>query len=568
MRVFLAALFVCLLGQALAATSSDGKITPLRFGVDDAGGPHPLHEFPQTAQLFKEFGFNLWVMHFLPPAGRYGTVEQHLKILQDQGIAFEDEKVPKDLAAVKRYIRRVDAWCDENKVAWIANLESANWIASYRDGLHREWYLQDDDRHFFRFPDDVLEELAASKTLLGLMFDEAEHMQNTCDPDFAKRAGIAGLGRPFIYDPEGDTLEEAADKFYLAVKTEGQRYQDKGLRLFTEHVFPVLFHPFAKAGYTTAPKVLKESWSPLVIACAMGAAIQYDTELWITPDLWGMNGYPSHSPEAYRSALLLAYHLGADCIYTENLAYDHEKKGYGSLVHFTDEGYTVTPHGEMTKWFIHDYVPENPRHYTFRELKPRVAIIRQPDACWGQDISWLPDTLFGHPDWQSTPATKAWFSIWHLLTRGVIPKEGLSWHCSIMAGKPQQVFAPLDGVVVYDHLVEKHLIENADALFLTGIGISPKTLHAVTECVRAGATCFTLASLAPERVYSKTGDNGLLSDDEGLWVVTTDFLADFVREAAVPLLPAPDTIEYQFGETKVTVQMEADNPNHITARKN
>lgn len=548
---------------SMATAASDNRTAPLLFGVDDAGGPHPLYEFPQTAKLFEEFGFNLWVMHFLPPAGRHGTVEQQLKILQDQGVTFEEENVPKDLTAVRRYIRQVDAWCAENNVNWIANLESANWITSYKDGLDREWYQQPDGRHFFRFPDDVLQDLAASKNLLGLMFDEAEHMQNTCDPDFAKRAGIAGLGRPFIYDPKGNTLEQAAENFTRAVEIEGKRYRDKGLRLFTEHVFPVLFHPFARAGFTAAPKVLKESWSPIVIACAMGAAIQYDTELWITPDLWGMNGYPSHSPEAYRSALLLAYHLGADCIYTENLAYDHENKGYGSLVHFTDDGYSVTPRGEVAKWFIHDYVPANPRHYTFRELKPRVAIIRQPDACWGQDISWLPDTLFGHPDWQSTSTTRAWFAIWHLLTRGVVPKEGLTWHCNVMAGRPQQVFAPLDGVVVYDHLVEKEHLKDAEFVFLTGIGISESTLYAVAECVRAGTTCVTLPHLAPEKIRTQTGDDGSTDDGEGKWIVTTDFCTNAVREALASVLPEPDTIRYRFGKTEVILQMQDGDPNRV-----
>ena len=59
----------------------------------------------------------------------------------------------------------------------------------------------------------------------------------------------------------------------------------------------------------------------------LGSSIQYDKELWITPDLWGMQDYPSHSVEEYRSSLLLAYHMGADAIYKENLAYDGAGKG-------------------------------------------------------------------------------------------------------------------------------------------------------------------------------------------------------------------------------------------------
>jgi hypothetical protein len=132
-----------------------------------------------------------------------------------------------------------------------------------------------------------------------------------------------------------------------------------------------------------------------------------------------------------------------------------------------------------------------------------------------------------------------------------------------MAGKPQQVFAPLDGVVVYDHLVEKEHLTDAEAIFLTGIGISEPTLQAVTECVRAGTTCITLPSLAPENIRAQTGDNGIVEDGEGKWIVTTDFLADPVREAIVPLLPEPDTIRYRFGKAEVTLKMKDNNPNRI-----
>lgn len=555
-----------LMSFAGAACAEEDQIWPLRFGVDDAGGPNPFHEHPKAGAIFEELGFDLWVMHYLPPAGQtYGTQEQQLERLRKQGVDLDalNGAHPPDLAATVRYVRSVDAWCRQHEVHWIANLESANWIASYVDGLGREWYAQPDGRHFFRFPDDILDELAHAEKLLGVMFDEPEHMQSSCDPEFAQRLGIAGLGKPFMYDPTGDKLEQASERFTEAVQKEGRRYRERNLRLFTEHVFPILFHPFARAGYTAAPKILKESWSPLAIACAMGAALQYDTELWITPDLWGMSGYPSHSPEAYRSALLLAYHLGSDCIYTENLAYDHERKGYGSLVLTTDDGYTLTPHGEVTKQFVHEYVPAHPRRYSFRDVRPRVAIIRQPDGCWGQRSSWLPDTLFGHPDWQSQPDTEAWFSIWHLLSRGTVPTEGLTWHCRVMHDRPQQVFMPLDGVVVFDHLVAARHLAAVEAIFLTGLGISADALSAVESRVLEGAVCFTLPHLAPARIRAKLGQNGTLAEGAGRWVVTANFLCPLTREYVEPFLPAEACIRYQFGTTVVKFTMVDDDPNRL-----
>ena len=554
--------------EAISSEPDHSREWPLRFGVDDAGGPHPLYKHPKAAELFEEFGFDVWVMHYLPPAGyQFMSRDAHVQTLRDEGVdleAYGFEDAP-DLAATIHYIRAVDAWCGEQGIEWIANLESANWIASYVDGRGNEWYHHEDGRHFWRFPDSVFEELTQTENLLGVMFDEPEHMQSTSQPERAERHNIAGLGHPFMYDPAGDQLEDAADRFYEAVKAEAEPYLEHGLKVYTEHVFPILFHGFARAGYIAAPKVLKESWSPIVAAIAMGAAIQYDTEFWITPDLWGNYGYPSHSPDAYRSALLLAYHLGADGIYTENLAFDHERRGYGSLVYMTDDEYRVTPHGEVTKWFIHEYVPENPRRYTFRQLRPRVAIVRQPDGCWGQATSWLPDTLFGHPEWNSTLETEAWFRIWHLLTLGVVPADGLNWHCGVAARQPHRVFAPLDGVVVFDHHVKERHLQDVEAIFLTGVGITPEGLDAISSRVQEGAICFTLPHLAPDRVREGADDSGVFEDGAGTWVVSDDFLAPEVRRRVAPFFPAHDTIRYQFGDATVRLRMLDDDPNRIEA---
>jgi len=398
-----------------------------------------------------------------------------------------------------------------------------------------------------------------------LMFDEAEHMQSTSNPERAERHGIAGLGHPFMYDPEGDTLLDAADGLARDAKAEQDIYQNTGLTLYTEHVFPIMFHPFARAGYVAAPKILKESFSPIVIAQAMGAAIQYETELWITPDLWSPGSYPGHSVDEYRSALLLAYHMGADCIYTENLAFDHNKQGIGSLILFDENEYQVTPYGEVTKCFIHEYVPQNPRHYTFRELKPRVAIIRQEDGCYGQATGWLPDTLFGHMEWQSTTDTEAWFKLWHLLSLGVAPADSLSWHAGSIARRPYQVFMPLDGVVVFDHHVKKEDLEGVELILLTGIGIGTSALEGVAERVQEGALCIAMKHLLPEAVLKETGDNGEFAYGAGLWVATTDFLAPHVRQRIIPFFPHHNTIRYRFGDTEVRFNATEDNPNKLSA---
>ena len=550
-----------------SVTEAEEKVWPLRFGVDDAGGPFSVRDFPWAAEMFSELGFDLWVSHFLPPAGRWGTQEQLLRYHEEQGIdlnipGFED--TPR-MAMAAHYIRDMEAFCQEHGLHWIINLESANWIESFLDDKGRDWFRRDDGRQYFKFPPELIAELADTENLLGLMYDEAEHMQSTSDPERAERHGIAGLGRPFMYDPAGDVLTDAADGLAEAAADARRVYEDTGLSLYTEHVFPIMFHPFARAGYVAAPKILKESWSPIVIAQAMGAAIQYDTELWITPDLWFPGTYPGHSVEEYRSALLLAYHMGADCIYTENLAFDHNNQGIGSLILYDDDRYEVTPYGEVTKWFIHDYVPAHPRHYSFRELKPRIAIIRQEDGCYGQATAWLPDTLFGHPEWQSTLETEAWFKLWHLLSLGVVPADTLSWHAGSMARRSYQVFAPLDGVVVFDHHVRKKHFAEADLIILTGIGVSEATLADVAERVREGAVCIGMHALLPESVQAETGENGSFEDGAGRWIATTDFLAPHVRQAIIPFLPQHDRIRYRFGDHEVHIRPIDDDLDRLEA---
>lgn len=514
----------------IASGASPQPSGSVRFGADDAGARRFVIDHPEAGRLFDEMGFDFLVTHYPPP-------------------------VPK-IDVFMRHFRRTDAWCAENGVEWVYNLESPNFVAKFVDERGRDWFNRDDGRHFFLFPEDILAQIGECRALWGFMYDEAAHMQNC-------RNKIAGLDAPWIYDPTGDALEGAADGFTQAARAVGEIHARHGIRLSTEHVFPVLYHGFARAGWTAGTKVLKENWSPAYVATAMGAALQYGAELWITPDLWFIGDYPGHSPEELRSALLLAYHMGADRIYIENLCYDHEHAGRGSLVHFTDDDYTVTPWGEVARWFSQEYMPANPRPYSFRDVRPRVAIVRQPDACWGQSDSWLPNMLFGGKEWPSNETTEGWLQVWHLLSRGVIPADTLSWHHSAHRGDPYQVFAPLDGVVVYDHRVGAEHLAGVEVIFLTGLGVSDETLTAIESCVAAGATCVARPGLLPERVRRETGSKGTLAQGEGVWVAAESFPADHVRDAVDSVIPADDVIRYVFGSHEVILRPVDGDPNRL-----
>ncbi len=527
----LALTLVCALVAPFHAAASPAGVL---WGVDNAGGPFNLHELPWAEKLLDEFQFDLWVQHYWPR---------------------------KETAANRAHIRAIDAWCAARDIQWVANLEHANWAQHFIDEHGNDWFRRDDGRHFFLFPDTLLEEFGGAERLLGLMYDEAEHMQMCANM-------ISEAHRPFMYDPAGDILAEAGDAFVEAASEVARRHRRHGVRLYTEHVFPVLFHGFARAGFNAGTKLLKEGWSPVHTACAMGAALQYETPLWLTPDLWGLSDYPGHTVEEYRSALLFAYHMGADCIYTENLAYKGagENEGACSLICVEGDAYTVTPYGDVAKWFISEYVPAHPRRHTFRDARPRTAIVRQPDTCWGQGGTWYPDTLFGHPDWKPNETTRAWVSLWHLLTRGTVPAESLTWFGPGYKGRPLQFACPVDGVVVYDHHVGYDLLQGLEAILLTGLGVSEGTRDAVARSVREGALCVALPHLLPDGVREKMGEDNTLPEGDGVWIRAADFLDPHVRDAVAPLLPEPGHIRYRFGDGTVEFFIDLDDP-HKTLRE-
>lgn len=518
---------------------------PLLWGFDDIGFEWPaprnqasLTRHPRGGDLMREFGFNFWLMWYPDEAGRW-TYQQNAE-----------------------FIRTVDQWCVNHDMQWMLNTLPTVWnIAPEHcvDERGYDWFCRPDGRRYYQFPDEILSELGRCRQLLGLMYDEAEHHQNNAN-------FVPGLDRPSVFDPAGLKLEQAADGHSRAVADLVAHHRRFDLPLYTEHVTPVMFHSFSRGGVTAGTKVLKESWSPVAVACALGASIQYDKPLWITPDLWGLRGYPSHSPDQYRSALLLAYHMGADCIYTESLCLSPTPGTpypINSLCVVTADDYQVTPYGEVAKQFIHEYVPAHPRHIARAELRPRVVIVRQEDGCYGQrtiGAPHLPDRLFGSHEWHSAPATEAWMHIWHLLTRGMVPRDSLYRLWNV----PDHFFCPLDGVVVYDQYVGVDRLRDAEVIFLTGVGVSRETLVAIAECVRNGATCVAWPSLAPETVKQQCDERGLHADGKGYWLLTEDFLSPTVREMVASVIPSEDIIRYRFGQQEVVIRPVEGDLNRIT----
>ena len=125
------------------------------------------------------------------------------------------------------------------------------------------------------------------------------------------------------------------------------------------------------------------------------------------------------------------------------------------------------------------------------------------------------------------------------------------------------VFCPLDGVVVFDHHIGGKWLQGVEVIFLTGLGVSERTLGAIERSVADGATCVSLPDLLPPRVRERTGDVGTLEEGQGCWVATRDFAAEHVREHVAHVIPQEDAIRYRFGDHTVTIRPVGGDPNRL-----
>jgi len=182
---------------------------------------------------------------------------------------------------------------------------------------------------------------------LGVVFDELEHarlINNYASEPLADFARFESL--PQAYEETLAGLERLSAKFAGA-----------DAPVVATHIFPVLLHPAARAGFHVCPKICKELYSPVSLAIGMGAAKQYDRELWADCDLWFWDLLPGHSPEELRSNLLLAYWLGADRVYVEGAGFNLKPVGkqgipFSLLTLIDQETYQLTPHGEALRAFV------------------------------------------------------------------------------------------------------------------------------------------------------------------------------------------------------------------------
>lgn len=509
------------------------------MGVDDAGddgywlGTIPSH----LIAPMKELGADFLVHHYAPHAS---------------AIAQEN------------YVRDLSALFEQNNLKYLINTEVSNFVPQLIDDSGWSWLQGPNNNHRFTFRPPVLKLLNLSNAFEGVVYDEADHMQ--INQNWIITNGVK-QDMPFLGNTDGLSFEQAdALVNSNATALVNELKAEKTPHVLTEHVFPVLFHNYAKAGMTMSYKQLKESWAPMWAAIAMGAALQYNSELWSCLDLYFLGVYPGHSPQALKNNLMFGYWMGNDRMYVENINFN------GSLYsEVTGPSGTkqivLSEYGNIYKWFTHQYLAQNHRGYTFRDVKPEIAIIRFDDTDFGipsTGIYGLTDRPFGSNTLHFTATSDNWMKIWNLVSQGVIPtpEHGISW-LTYPATTPYKSFAPMNGVVVFDQNVAKKHLESLKLAFLTGLMISPATLSAVQSLVQTkGLVVVSTPELAPLGIRSQYSGSGtqMITDGStgGYWLLTDNFLDQAVKTKIQPFLGQNDEIRYVFGTKQVTMKIDAN----------
>ncbi len=564
----IASLILC----AQVAVAADTPI-PVLIGVDTAGSYHSYfhREASWKAPVFFDALRDLGVTH----------VNFHVFPAKHGG-EKNSEIMARNLQALDETVRTQD-------MTYTLSIESPNFStnAEITPGVNE--FEHPGGRHFWLLRPEWLQSLltpeCAAPVLKAIIYDEAAHMQlsNNKYSNFPKH----DFDKPFFVKTHGLSLEEAYSQLVAECTRIREDHYGGAVQLNTEQVWPDLFHIFARAGWTAAPKLLKEHLNPIVVSIALSAAVQYQdrgVHFWVSPDLWNRGRYPGHAPESLRSALLMGYWLGAECIYVENVDYHGvpsdakvartharhpEADPKGSLLAWEDrDHYGLTSHGKVLRAFATEYVPAHPRTIDWRTYRPRVAIVRLPDGGWGQfDAGQEPfphseaasrNRLLGNRDMPLDEAASEWLHVWPILTHGGAKAGAICYNNPMVYPESMDFFMPIDSVGVFDHTVRGSILDGVECFVVCGHALSKETFDDIQRRVAAGdATC-----IIARRLYARHVGEQVLPGD---WLVVDDFSDAAVRGALKPFLGPPDVARFRF-EDEVVEFRKGDRPNAVTVR--
>ncbi|MBQ7638629.1 MAG: hypothetical protein IJS90_06995 [Clostridia bacterium] len=465
-----------------------------------------------------------------------------------------DGKLSSQLERAKKVAERMK----ELKTPFIANFETQNFRYDCSTEEGHDWANHPDGTHRLNIPKEMVAALNSEKGLAGIMYDEFEHTiinRNISIFMDSKMKLDVPVFNPFYTDSvrvEGEALSSEIKEYADSIKALGAP------AFAGEHVFPVLFHTFARNGVTPNFKSQKESCSNVQFAIAAGAALQYGTELWNCVDLWHKMTFPGHSATEMYNNLLFAFLTGVNRVYVE------ASSGFVSKVNGSE---VINEYGEEYCRFVKEY-KDKERSYTVLDYKPEIGVIRYDNGYWGQGgvpLPWRNELLgskYIKPDFRA----KEFIKVMHLITHGETSPNSLTWsRIEPFSLTPHRSFTSMNGAAVFDDRVTADKLTSLRLCFLCGEYISEQTLKDVKKLVNEnGLTVVTPRRFAPKGI--KNTAQGCLrefKDGKGTWIICENFSDPRLKKRVMPFLGNKGEMKFRFGSETVTLKISPD-ANEIT----
>ncbi len=452
-----------------------------------------------------------------------------------------------------RHARDAADYFDAQGIDFIANFEAQNFEADIKSSDGYDWANHPDGTHRLNLPEEYIRSFTHGKSFLGIMYDEFEHAlinRNISITLASKFRKILPLFKP----SESTDVIEQGELCAKQFREYADYIKSSGAPSFAgEHVFPVLYHTFARAGITPNFKSQKESSSNIQFAIAAGAALEYGTELWNCVDLWFNMTFPGHSVNEMYHNLIFAYLAGVNRVYVEhaNAMVSRDEKGNPYY----------NEYGKQFSRFTEEYRGKA-RSYTFKDYKPEIGIIRYDDTYWGQGdpVAWR-YMLFGNKKIKPDHRAKEWIKAFNLITHGELGNKALTWHrVCLRSLRKHRSFATMNGAAVFDDRVAKDKLTSLKLCFLCGYHISPETLKAVDELVKDnGLTAVTSRRFLPKELANKVkGGVCEIPHGKGCYIVTENFAKKKLRKRLTPLLGKKDEITMRFKDNLIRLKISKD----------
>ena len=431
-------------------------------------------------------------------------------------------------------------------VPFIANFEFQNVIKHHVDEDGHDWCVTPDGGHRLHPNPAFIKALAARGNLLGVCYDEFDYCVSTRNLSMwlTDKTAFGAPCFPALKTKNALTQGEAID---ITLKEYADEIRAMGAPCFAgEHVFPILYHAFARAGIIPNFKAMKENPTNLQFAVAAGAALEYGTPLWSCVDLWHRQTFPGHSPEELYHNLLFCYLAGVDLAYVE------------SDPVLVKDG-VLSPHGKAYAAFLRDFRGK-PRNYHAADYRPTVGILRYDDTWWGQNAFWYKG-LFGNPSLPPDTRSKEWLRVIDMLTFGQSGKQSFNLNrIDRTLLKKHRSFVPMNGLAVFDDRPGMETLRSLKLAFLCGLTIAPETMRCVETLVRENG----LTAVCPPRflpaglAFMKGKTYAEIPDGNGLWIISADPADKRVFHKIRPLLGEENEITLPFADRTVKLRISKD----------